>query len=239
MRNIILTMSLAISASISSMPLSAATIGGITGINAFVDTLSGATCTSGLACDLSNLSSETNFLNYNSVTADDTISVDQLRADVTDTDESTYVLSLDPIAYVDLAFNTTNIYNGAGDDLVLFFVGTDFSFSFDLDVVGDNSGAMSYSTSITPVTTIITDAFGEHTLTAASINLDDFGFASDVALTDFRILLGTDDSINMPAFSLAGGFHTSPTAVVPLPLPMLLFASGLGLLGWAGRRKQR
>jgi len=42
-----------------------------------------------------------------------------------------------------------------------------------------------------------------------------------------------------PRFSLAAAVYSStPAAVVPLPLPIILFSSGLVLLGWTGRKRK-
>ena len=65
----------------------------------------------------------------------------------------------------------------------------------------------------------------------ALIDLDAYGYDQTSPLGDIRIYLG--DS-SMPALAAVGAYHTT---VVPLPLPALLFSSGLALLGWIGRRK--
>ena len=65
----------------------------------------------------------------------------------------------------------------------------------------------------------------------------------EIALTSMRMTLGMDlgsEELNAkygPGLSLVGGFHNEPTAV-PLPLPIVLFASGLGLLGVVARRNK-
>jgi hypothetical protein len=78
-------------------------------------------------------------------------------------------------------------------------------------------------------------------LSAVLIDFED-SIANDLALGYIRISLGdsfidysNDDSTN-PRLLVAGGFHTEAT-VVPLPLPAVLFSSGLALLGWVGRKK--
>ena len=181
------------------------------------------------------------FLNYSSSLETNVISPTQLHDDLTDSDYATYILSLNPTAYIDVAFNSTSLYNGVGNDLAFFFVGNIDSnenvvINFDLNI---NNTTHKYTPEITPTRTIVTDSFGAYTLTAALIDLDDFGldYASQTALTNMRILLGTNNSANYPALSMIGGFHTSPV-VIPLPLPIVLFASGLGVLGWFGRRNR-
>lgn len=189
-----------------------------------------------------SVSGTSNFLNYESATAADTISQETLRSNLADNELGTYVLSIDPVAYIDIAFTSADIFNGAGNDLAFFFVGSVDSsenviINFDLSI---NGIINNYTPEITPVRTIITDSFGSYTLTAAQIDLDDFGlgYASATALQDFRVLLGTDNSLNLPALTMVGGFYTSPAPIViPLPLPVVLFASGLGALGLFARRK--
>ena len=73
-------------------------------------------------------------------------------------------------------------------------------------------------------------------LTVALVELDDFNLANDAAVEDFRIFLGDP---TRPALSLVGGFHTQAMSAVPLPLPVLLFVSGLGLLGAVSRRRKQ
>ncbi len=183
------------------------------------------------------------FYNYSS---NSPISAAQLTLDLTDpnsaqpdatTAVATYVLSTDPDAYVDMGFTGSNaIYNGAGADLALFFAG-DFTQPdvFDIQI---NGFTRKYTPVGTPIPWITTDAFSSYNLTYALIELDDFGLANSVdPLSPFRVFLGDP---TLPALSLVGGFHTSaPIAAVPLPVPALLFVSGLGLLGVFGRKHAR
>lgn len=202
-----------------SVQVNAATVAGISGINAFVDT---ATIASG------------NFLNWQSTVATDTINQSQMTADMTDTNEATWVTSIDPTASIDLGFNV-DIFNGEGADLVFFFIG-DPAFNFDLNINGivnniDNAVLTGFG---------ITDPLNRlWNVSAALVELSDFGFATNEALTsDFRLFIGNDYADpSRPTVSLVGGFHTDPV-VVPLPLPIVLFASGIGLLSLFARRKQ-
>lgn len=151
-----------------------------------------------------------------------------------------------PSAYIDLGFNGYDIYNGAGDDLVVFIVGNNTSFGLEVyDIDGKMVNKNTYSVAGDGSDTVydndgnwlcVNDANGDcaYALSSVFIDLGDT-LAGDVAIGKLRILLGTDyRTPSGPAFSLAGGFYTTP---VPLPLPAILFASGLGLLGWVGRRK--
>jgi hypothetical protein len=189
------------------------------------------------------LGSNGSFLDYTSVTTADTITSSQLASDLTDTDQGTYVLSTDPNAYVDLGFTGSNaIYNGAGADLALFFVGNNRTFRIQINNTTRTYNPTQLKDPTDPLGNnylTVTDSFQTYYLTASLINLDDFGLAGSadpLAMSSFRVFLG--DS-SRPALSLVGGMYMQP-AVVPLPLPALLFASGLGALGLFGRkRKQR
>lgn len=146
----------------------------------------------------------------------------------------------DNSASFDLGFNGFNLFNGGGDDLVIFIVGN--GSSFDLDVF-DTGGANVLSNTYTVNNTVF-DSEGNwlcvNTTNVLDINctsgyplsaiLIDFGdsLAGNVALDRLHITL------NDAEFALAGGFHIAP---VPLPLSAVLFSSGLALLGWFGRKR--
>lgn len=146
-------------------------------------------------------------------------------------------------AYFELGFNGFNTFNGEGNDLVVFIVGN--GSSFGLDVYSTDDVLLSTDTYSVGVEDTVFNDLGQwlcvgneqhqcpngYALSAVFI---DFGnsFAGDVALGKLHF------SLNGSAFSLAGGFHTQASAtVVPLPLPAVLFSSGLLLLSWVGRRK--
>jgi len=190
----------------SSANVQALTIGGIGGISATADTLVGSFGT---------------FYNYDSATALDIISPAQLAADLTDASESTYVWSSSVGAYVDMAFNGVNVFNGTGNDLVLFFVG--FGTGFDLTIDETTNSYGTFDTGFD-----VTDSFGTYALVAQYVNLDDFFLAPNASLGDFRVRLGSE--LGYPALSLAGAFN-SGSLEVPLPLPAMLFGSGLAMLG--------
>jgi hypothetical protein len=158
-------------------------------------------------------------------------------------------------AYIDLGFDGYDIYNGAGNDLVIFIVGNATSFGLDVfDASGAKINSSIYDVPADGSSTVFDNdnnwlcvsgsdnlCTGGAALSAIFIDLGD-SIAGDVALGSLRIFLGNDYNGSVdtgstrPRFSLAGGFYTEAT-VVPLPLPAILFSSGLALLGWVGRRK--
>ena len=80
-------------------------------------------------------------------------------------------------------------------------------------------------------------------LFSRSLALMRWAFRMDIDLVDFAFLgidpietirLGVGSSSAVP--SLVGAHHLAP---VPLPLPLVLFSSGLALLGFVGRRRNK
>ena len=173
------------------------------------------------------VSSNGSFLNYNSATSSNVISTSQLRADLTDNSAGTYVLSMSPNAYVDLAFGSTNVVNGAGNDLAFFFAG---SATFSVNLSGQTQ---SFSTMDTGYT--VRDSFGTYSLAVALVDLSGFGLAQNASLGTFRVMLNNSS----PALSLVGSFNTqnTPNNPVPVPAPLILLFSGIAALGLVGRRK--
>lgn len=160
------------------------------------------------------------------------VSSGQLVSDLSDSSEATYVFSSTSGAFVDLDFSASNgIYNGAGGDLALFFVGDTGSPSVEI-----NGTTINYAPVILPEPMTVSDSYGLYNLTMAMINLDDFGLAYNANVTSIRL----DFNGKSTALSLAGSiYNTEQPATVPLPLPALLFASGLGALGLFGRSRRK
>lgn len=204
-------------------------IGTIDGINV-VDTLVGSSTTN--SCFTVDAPSNACFYNQNSGNNLATINDAQLESDITDSLVTTYIVSTQP-SYIDLAFSNVDIYNGDGADLVFLFAGNSFSFQFDLL---DGSGPNIFD--VTPDDAVVESdgtrwLINGALLSAVFVDLDDFGYAKDIPLGTFRLNMG--DQLGTPFLAMAGGFHTQ-VAVVPLPLSIVLFTSGLGVLGFFSRR---
>lgn len=139
---------------------------------------------------------------------------------------------------VDLGFGDNTVITGSGVDLVIFSLWSGDSYSFGLQAF-DNKDLLTgeteedhllsnYNYTVTSSTTAI-DLFKDST-TALEDNIE---------LGYIRLFIGNDynGATSFSNFSLVGAVHTQAT-VVPLPLPAVLFSSGLALLGWIGRRKK-
>jgi len=218
--------------SVQAAPISVVNIDGINVANMLLDSSSRAACTT------EKISENCDFMNFEGALLNDL----ELTSTVTSNAANyTYASIAGNNASIDLGFNGFDIYNGEGNDLVIFIVGNGGSFGLDVfDTNGSTMSSASYS---------ISDAdavfYDDGSYVCVSVNtctdLDfalfaifvDFGegVAGDIAVGRMQLSLGD------AAFSLAGGFYTEPT-VVPLPLSVVLFSSGLALLGWTGRRKK-
>ena len=210
-----------------------------------VDSFLGSSNTS--SCNTTGGLNATNcdFHNYSSLTLSDFISTSQLATDLTDADVSSYVFSSKSTAWVDLGFSGSsyNVYNGDGDDLVVYLAGN--AFSIDLQINGITNR---YDVTTNDAVRSLSDSSMFYTippngiaLSAIFVELSDFNMDTETALTSMRLTLGSDLGSSAaaygPGLSLVGGFHNEPT-VVPLPLPIVLFASGLGLLGVVARKNR-
>jgi hypothetical protein len=170
--------------------------------------------------------------------------------DQTDYAHATYAMT--DAGYVDLGFSN-GVYNGPGADLIFFFFGglnadkytASNVFDLDIDIDGplemlqysSGEGAcIEYQTTACTspsdqLITVTSPMDGEYTLTMQLVDLDDFGLAGNTEINSFRIYME-----NYPALSLVGAINTQ---AVPLPLPIVLFISGLSFLGIVGSRRKQ
>ena len=172
--------------------------------------------------------------------------------DIVTSDVGTFVMSNDSEAYIDLGFGGTQVITGNGADLIIYTVGNDYNF-----------GLQAFDSSSSMISNLLYEVPGDGSSTAqdengndlclmdagscvaaisaTSINLFDTGLneiADNTDISFIRLFIGTDANYMpgsaYPLFSMAEATHT---AVVPLPLPVVLFSSGLVLLGWVARQK--
>lgn len=151
---------------------------------------------------------------------------------------NTFAYSLSANAYVDLGFSTP-IYNGAGDDLAFLVVGNPATIDFSAIVSDSFGNDLLVSSSISPYNVQFQGNLNVNgqliSLSTVLIDLGDYGldvFGTN-PLTNIRFNLGSE--FGSPGLSIAGGLHGAPV-VVPLPLPIVLFISGLGLLAGFHRK---
>ena len=182
------------------------------------------------------------------------LSDSEIAGIVTDNNPADYVLSpYQEHTYLELGFGDgMNIFNGEGDDLVVFIAGNTTSFGLQIYDQNNMPIMKGDETFYTNPSDTVFDENGNWlgvdcgtdpnctdgaALSAIFFDLDDFG-DNIAGIGKIRIELGEGYNVgsNRPMFSLAGGLH-APIAAVPLPLPVILFSSGLALLGWIGRRK--
>jgi len=170
-------------------------------------------------------------------------------------DFSTSVKSPNSVSSIDLAF-TQNMFNGAGNDLILFFIGSGTSFHLDVFAQGDSVSSIFSNTYTIATTDAVPTTLangdpawlcvspssascaGGYPITGVYVDLGG-NIAGDVAIDHLHLTFGNGfNGNNSSNFSLAGGFHNEAfLASVPLPLSSILFSSGLALLGWVSRKK--
>ena len=155
-----------------------------------------------------------------------TTSGGSLASVLTDHDVGTYGFSFSPSAAVTMGFSAVNVFNGAGADLAIFELGIPDSFRVTIN--GVEKDYLSAGTGF--------NANG-FAVNVAKIDLSDFGLANGATINS--VVIGLDihgPSGTVPSLSLVGGLNVSP---VPEPETYALMLGGLGLLGFAARRRQR
>ncbi len=172
-------------------------------------------------------------------------------------DAGLFVMSNDDTASIDLGFSSP-VFTVADADLVIYTIGNDYNFQLQVfdsnqtmisnylyNVPGDGSATLRDSNNNPLCAYISADTCSP--LSSTAINLfnnetSPFAIADGTEISMIRLFFGTNSNFKSgtvdPRFSLAAAVYSStPATVVPLPLPIILFGSGLGLLGWIGRRK--
>jgi hypothetical protein len=182
--------------------------------------------------------------------SNDPIDPAAVLTDQTDFAHATYAMT--GAGYVDLGFSN-GVFNGPGVDLIFFFFGGlnedkyTASNVFDLDIdIGGPLEKLTYNTgegaciefqttacqsASDQLITVTSPLDGTYTLTMQLVDLDDFGLAGNTEVNNFRVYME-----GYHALSLVGAINTQ---AVPLPLPIVLFASGLAFLGFVGRRRKK
>ena len=167
-----------------------------------------------------------------------------LETALSDASTSSYLLSYDTPASIDLTFSdtsgATSVYNGDGVDLSVFLVGAG-THQIGLTLFGGGSslGVNTFS-AISYTQYCIDDGSGA----CESGSLTDIPiFVMDIDFDLFGIGPEAVDSIHMDISgasavpSLVGAYYTQPM-VVPAPAAVWLFGSGLSLFGLFARRNR-
>ncbi len=179
-------------------------------------------------------------------------------ANTVTSDAGLFVMSNDNTAYIDLGFSSP-VFTVANADLVIYTIGNDYNFKLQVfdsnqsmisnylyNVLGDGSATLKDSNNNPLCAYISADTCSP--LSSTAINLfnnetSPFAIADGTEISMIRLSFGSSADYKSgtvdPRFSLAAAVYSStPAAVVPLPLPIILFSSGLVLLGWTGRKKK-
>lgn len=142
-------------------------------------------------------------------------------------------INMDPNAYFDLSFGMTDVFDGLGNDLTVFFVGApphDIGLSLFANG-GSQSGTINYNSVSYTGFNVQDPNFDTWAIYAMDIDLADFGFLGSSPIEKIRLGIGNASAV--PSF--VGAYNTAP---VPVPAALWLFGSGL--LGVAGiARKKR
>lgn len=170
--------------------------------------------------------------------------------DATDNNLSTYLAAVnevDPTVNMTLGFTDNAAINGSGDDLVLFFLFDQSMFDNNNTVtINGMTQSLSYSDVYDGLGNQVTvdnvnwdgQVFNNVLLTAATLDLSDFGLATDELISSLFISLNGNDPETPGALSMVAALNSAPApAPVPLPAALILFLSGLAGLSLFSRHK--
>ena len=148
-------------------------------------------------------------------------------------------------ATITVSFGAETIGNQVGNELAIFSVGP---ATLDVTISGTklrhSSNSIEIDGSIQGVYSNDTPPAYLDTLDVILIDLDDYSGASLVNQLTIDALTVAENPLVWPGISAVGAFNTISavdefnTSVVPLPLPIILFGSGLALFALLGRRKK-
>lgn len=162
---------------------------------------------------------------------------------ITDSLATTYIFANEDNARVDLEFGT-DVYSGSGFDISLFFVGggaqghvfglslPDNLSAFPDAVYFDSNDYAHYTHTGFNLYDGDDDPSNDYSIFRMDIDLDEYGFLGENPIGALSLAIGNKSAVP----SLVGAYHREPAAVVPIPLPIVLFSSGLALLGFVARR---
>lgn len=168
---------------------------------------------------------------------------------LTDDSETTFLAAMPNASNTsfqfELGFSNVNVINEAGADLAFFFLWDQSNNTANISINGFNQNLnfqdiFNADSSPYIANNVMWDGVLQENvkLMVGEINLDDFGFSSGEILTNsINLNLDAIDGITPMALSLVGAINSTPITPVPLPAPLLMLLSGLGLFGWFGRRK--
>ena len=165
--------------------------------------------------------------------------------DITDPYATTFVYSSTANARIDLRFGA-DVYNGSGFDISIFFVGggqQGHAFGLSLpDNMNAYPDAISFDSKTYGHFTHTgynlgdndNDPSNDYPIFRMDIDLDQYGFLGASPIGTLGLDIGGRGAVP----SLVAAYHLQPPAAVPIPLPVVLFGSGLALLGLVGRRNR-
>jgi hypothetical protein len=151
----------------------------------------------------------------------------------------------DADATITLGFGTDTVGNQPGNDLAIFSVGpATLDVTISEITVRHSSSSIEIGGALQGVYSNNSPPAYLDTLDVILINLDAYSDVSRMNQLTIDTLTVAENPLVWPGISAVGAFNTTPavtfnTSVVPLPLPIILFGSGLALLGLLGRKNTK